>query len=346
MDKKQSFLARTAPQPQSPQKPQRNTYSSSSASQPTESMLAFRQEAATYVDSRFNLEKTKARVFKLFEDTAPARFKTFYKGDLFGKFLSVCIDYFCILFHEKALYRKAREQSALDPRSPKKPSGKHPGSAGDAECPCVLAEKVLEELGPIYSLIIMTESDYAHTQQDKLFFESFYEAVNQIMQDAFVGQRRAQEVEIELGRIFRTNRFNISKRKNSNQKKGDSLSSRELYSLRHEGDHRLNARLLEQLFPPKENLCVKAASSSCSPIVSKLVGQKQSETPSKGAHLPTGRLNKDGHTMGMGTSKGAAGAGGGFGSSEPADENESDSAEDEDGGESVASFKSKCSIRN
>ena len=48
----------------------------------------------------------------------------------------------------------------------------------------------LSELAPLYATIIMSESDYENTHQDKKFFEGFYETTTEILLQAFPGTRR------------------------------------------------------------------------------------------------------------------------------------------------------------
>ena len=48
------------------------------------------------------------------------------------------------------------------------------------------------DLAKAYAQFILAYSDYKHTQQDKLFFESVYEATNLMLQEAFMGRRKNQ----------------------------------------------------------------------------------------------------------------------------------------------------------
>ena len=43
-----------------------------------------------------------------------------------------------------------------------------------------------------------------HIQQDRMFWETLYDASDQVLQEVFVGQKKTNVIEIELGRIFRT----------------------------------------------------------------------------------------------------------------------------------------------
>eukprot|EP00793_Prasinoderma_coloniale_P000144 PRCOL_00005652-RA len=146
-------------------------------------------------------------------------------------------------------------------------------SVAEAEAAC---EARLADISPVYARIIMTCSDYEHTQQDKLFFESLYEATNLVLQEAFAGQRKVHDVEIELGRIFRTNYFNLARRRKakgsgSRAHEGGTLSSRELYALKHEGDPALNSRILEQYYAKRERGGVMDGAKRVSAIIERML---------------------------------------------------------------------------
>merc|ERR1712222_58706 len=89
----------------------------------------------------------------------------------------------------------------------------------------------------------------------------------------FSAQRRGAELEAELGRVFRTERFNIARRRQQARVSGraETLPIRELYRLRHEGDPTLNARLLSDLHPRRQASGVQKASVDCSPCMSGLL---------------------------------------------------------------------------
>ncbi|KAK3246717.1 hypothetical protein CYMTET_43757 [Cymbomonas tetramitiformis] len=228
------------------------------------SFVKGRNGPASQSDSRFNLEQTKARVFKSFEDTAPSKFRQFYKSALMDRFLHTAILYFVARFQFQALQRRGKSGGTASP-----PKGDYNKMLEQQQREY---ETHLQDLAPIYAQIIMQESDYEHTQQDKLFFESLYEVTNQILQEAFAGQKKQSELEEELGRIFRTNQFNMASRRNKKRLNDSTLSIRELYQLKHEGDPALNSRILASLYPKKEaNGSICSASASNSPIISKII---------------------------------------------------------------------------
>ena len=205
-------------------------------------------------ENRASLDKTKDRTFRRLEDTAPAKFRTFFKTQLFDQFISTLILYFVALFQGMALDHKKEfyDQATMNKVQRE-------------------AQLQMERLGPLYARIIMTQSDYKHTQQDKLFFESLYEACNQILQDTFSGQRRMQELEVELGKIFRTRSFNIARRRNEQKQDLTIYSLRELYALKNEGDLTSNARLLASVTTKPQSRSVSRAGSNCSKIINAML---------------------------------------------------------------------------
>ena len=57
-------------------------------------------------ENRVSLDKTKDRTFRRLEDTAPAKFRTFFKTQLLDQFISTLILYFVALFQGMALDHK------------------------------------------------------------------------------------------------------------------------------------------------------------------------------------------------------------------------------------------------
>ena len=134
-------------------------------------------------------------------------------------------------------------------------------------------EQYMEELAAAYAHIILTQSDYRHTQHDKFFFEALYESTHQVLIDAFAGHRRGNELEIELGRIFRSDTFNLSKRRHTVKYTTENLSVREIYKLKHEGNYALNYKLLQSLHQRKhQSGANQLGVDQCSPAINLLLG--------------------------------------------------------------------------
>jgi len=189
------------------------------------------------------------------------------------RFLHTAILYFVAFFQLQALQRSKK-------------------AASRAECAALKREMHhhLQELSPIYATIIMQESDYHHTQQDKKFFEGLYETTTEILMQAFQGQRRQAILEEELGRVLRTNQFNTlaNRRRSAGHISQSSLTVRELYALKHEGDPSLNSRTLANLYQKKANQgSVTLASVSNSPLIGNVISSDDGDDGSN-----TTRRNK------------------------------------------------------
>ncbi|XRB03363.1 hypothetical protein NFJ02_17g27170 [Pycnococcus provasolii] len=187
----------------------------------------------------FDLERTKARVLRAFEGTAPTKFRTFFKTQTMDRWLKAC-----------ARYVGAR----IDKRD----------HDADAE--------LENNLAPLYAHMLLSMSDYVNTQRDKLFFESLYEATNQVLREAFAATRNTAEAEAELHRLFRSDSFNIASRKQEAKTKQTSLdlTLHELYTIRNEAGGTLNTKLLWQLFGRRRRRAHGPTAGVCSPIISSL----------------------------------------------------------------------------
>ena len=142
----------------------------------------------------------------------------------------------------------------------------------------------VEELGMQYSLILLAQSNPGSVQQDKLFFESFYEILCLVLHRAFPVHRKLTDREI--GRIFRGPEFNTAEKLQTGETRlkagaasggGDPLRPtrglgppppiRQLYKLRHETDHmKMNAKILASLYPTMEPSSLKLGQRN-SPLV-------------------------------------------------------------------------------
>ena len=113
-------------------------------------------------------------------------------------------------------------------------------------------------LSSIYAQIILTQSgEVTHIQQDRMFWETLYDASDQVLQEVFVGQKKTNVIEIEL------------KRDPTN------YSVRELYALKNEGDPMLNSRTLASIYTKVKSNSVQCAAISRSPLIEHLnIGSK------------------------------------------------------------------------
>ena len=141
-----------------------------------------------------------------------------------------------------------------------------------------------EELGMQYSIILLAQSNNKSVQQDKIFFESFYEILCLVLHRAFPMQRKL--VDREVGRMFRGPTFNTAEKMQTGEARlksgaaaggGDPMNPtrglgppppiRQLYKLRHETDHmKMNAKILASLYPTLEPSNLKLGKRN-SPLV-------------------------------------------------------------------------------
>ena len=93
----------------------------------------------------------------------------------------------------------------------------------------------LRKMALVYASILMSNSNYANTQQERQFFESVYDFAKRVL---FTRNNRKHwhAIENELDRIFRSPHFNLSQRKNDQNLKGGSsttqISFKEMYEKR------------------------------------------------------------------------------------------------------------------
>lgn len=122
----------------------------------------------------------------------------------------------------------------------------------------------LKEMGATYATIILAESNYQQWRQEQIFYEAFYELTVFVV-NTYTEGKFEDKVDDEIGRIFRTNAFNFSKRNESSSK--SVLSARELYALRYEGDSYSNNRILATLHPRNREQSVHRYLNAHSPII-------------------------------------------------------------------------------
>jgi len=128
------------------------------------------------------------------------------------------------------------------------------------------------EISPIYSEIILKYSTYEKPQQDRMFFELLYETLINIMDEAFTKLSKRPEIENEIGQLFRSKHFNLYKRKHVPPRSVDTLSVKELYTLKHETSNRaLNAKMLSSLYEKPSSIGVTVASVTNTPLITQYV---------------------------------------------------------------------------
>ena len=169
-----------------------------------------------------------------------AAFKKFCKSDTMDTFLHACIEYFAVYFEarkieedEAASAEKRRDALASGLEPDHSPTG---GASSGAGASKLLLEKEMEQrarrrdIALVYASILLTHSNYANTQQERAFFESLYDFSKRVL-FSINNRKHWHAIEDELDRVFRSQYFNLSQRKNSSAKNNSSaqVSFKELY---------------------------------------------------------------------------------------------------------------------
>ncbi|MEW5311231.1 MAG: hypothetical protein WDW38_002963 [Sanguina aurantia] len=248
----------------------------------------------------FNLGATKSRVFKALDVKVPGPFRKFFNSPLYDRLLQSSLLYFVARFMHDWLTKamdKARKMH-FDSYNPHQIAARLHDLEQDMEVHRM-------ELSPTYSEIILKHSTYEKPQQDNVGDEAQIDALTRgpggprwsvraahllrrakrswrvLMPDGHTdrcGGRgilqavEEEEVEAEIGALFRTRHFNINQRKNQPARSVDTLSVKELYSLKHETTNRaLNAKMLSSLYEKPPTLGVQSASVSNSPLITQFI---------------------------------------------------------------------------
>ena len=118
-------------------------------------------------------------------------------------------------------------------------------------------------MAAIYAAILVKHTNYSNTQQERAFFETLYDFSARVL-FTINDRKRWHAIENELGRIFRSEHFNLSIRKNETQVV-KPMKSKELYE----------AKLREDPMarPPatmKPRSSIHAAMAMRSPVISSI----------------------------------------------------------------------------
>lgn len=202
-------------------------------------------------------------------DSLPSRgkqsptFKQFFESQLCDDFLCAALDHFAALLRVEDMMNA--RTAGKKPQDIPPPSNEEKQAAG-------LLDQTIKEVSTYYCYTIMQFSRYKAAQQDRIFFESLYEFTASVVCAAFPSQHRFK-IEDELGRIVRTDTFNLTKRKNdSNHHTKMYFTSRELYVLRYAGDGFMGRKILTALHPRRTagdsvNLTVQKRSTLVSSVL-------------------------------------------------------------------------------
>ncbi|CAK66031.1 unnamed protein product (macronuclear) [Paramecium tetraurelia] len=137
----------------------------------------------------------------------PKDFSKFITERLFMDFLLTIYDY-CVELH-----KLEKKQSILDQQS-KERTGIAPKLLSSE------TDKInqkLKEISEIYSRILLKKGSYNIIIKDQKFFETLIYFITQVLKEVF-DKSEYKYIEEEINRIFRTNPFNLLKRKHINEK--------------------------------------------------------------------------------------------------------------------------------
>ena len=174
-----------------------------------------------------SIERNKGMVLQALAHKVNQKFKTFCKTDLMDRFLHACIDYFARFFAlQKHLGETQDEAAKTGQAGPARPA------AATVELE-EAARAALKDVATIYAAILVKYSNYANTQQERQFFETLYDFSARVL-FTINDRKKWHAIENELGRIFRSDHFNLSTRKNE-QSPSKLLRFKELYELKQQG---------------------------------------------------------------------------------------------------------------
>jgi hypothetical protein len=218
-------------------------------------------------DFDFNLSTAKIKIFKSLDEKTPPNFRKFYQSSTFDRLVQTILLYFAVMFQHEWV------ENSMERSRKQRLEGYNPYIVGARIRELAEEQKQLRmEISPIYSEIILKHSSYKNPQQDRLFFESLYESLINIADEGFHRMQKRADIEYEIGQIFRTKHFNLYKRKNQPPRSVDSLTVKELYTVKNETTNRaLNAKLLGSLYEKPETLGVTVASVTNSQLITQYI---------------------------------------------------------------------------
>lgn len=271
------------------------------------SMAAVARKGGSEFD--FNLGVTKARVIKSMDDRAPLPFKRFYNSPLFDRLLNACLLYFTSRFMHDWIVRameKARKQH-LEGYNPYAVAQRLQELEEEMESQRIDLSPIYSEIILKHSKYDKPQHDkmFFECLYETLVLvldDAFAQrnlpqggpgapgapastaggvgatASGQGAGDASgaagssgTGNRR-EEIESEVGSLFRSKHFNANKRRHSEPRSVDTLGVKELYALKHETTNRaLNAKMLSSLHTKPPTLAVQVASVTNSPLISQYI---------------------------------------------------------------------------
>jgi len=143
-------------------------------------------------------------------------------------------------------------------------------------------QEALTRVAPVYAHIVMQCSDHSNIHRDRVFFESLYEATAHTILFSLQGLVAGSSdvlgnfINVDLGRFFRTDYYNINLRRSKGEKMVDILTVSELYELRHLDDQQeMSAELLASLHDRTKETGLHDSYGATSGTISKLLNRTQ-----------------------------------------------------------------------
>ena len=159
-----------------------------------------------------------------------SKFKACVQGTLVDRLLNGCIEYLAAFF---ALQQHLAdvEKSSKAAAMPFKAGWRRTSSVGanarvatsssssakSAALSIELDELVharLRHVATLYATILVEQSNHSQTHQERAFFETLYDFCTRVLCSCY-DRERWSCIESELGRIFRSDQFNLSQRKDA-----------------------------------------------------------------------------------------------------------------------------------
>jgi len=217
-----------------------------------------------------SIARNKVMVLSALSHKITKQFNLFCKTELMDRFLYACIDYFSVFFDLQKHLSDASEEMAKAERLNLYSQGKTNSSSITQLEYAAAAMKAdeesrgkMREVAAIYAAILVKYTNYSNTQE-RHFFETLYDFSARVL-FTMNDRKRWHIIENELGRIFRSDHFNLSMRKNV-QHAAKPIRCKELYGLKQKDEPLARAR--EESQKPKSS--IHTAMHMRSPVISTL----------------------------------------------------------------------------
>mmetsp|Transcript_365 Transcript_365/g.615 ORF Transcript_365/g.615 Transcript_365/m.615 type:complete len:264 (+) Transcript_365:114-905(+) len=151
----------------------------------------------------------------------PNQFLRFCERDpLCDRLLDKAFCYFQAYFRQLTLMTSKLPQEQLDSLSQEK-------------------QLAVKGFGFEYAAIVLNYSNYEKTQQERNFFECMFDFIQIVLSQFYKDRNQTLQIQCELGRLLRTDSFNLHSRPAAS---ATPLTSRELWALKRDGDR--NSKLI------------------------------------------------------------------------------------------------------